>query len=422
MRKTLIFVVRLALVLLTSLVLVNTTGCGGGGKDNPVNPPINPPPNNGSNNQVKGNITANPNRLYSEEETILSITVEGPGPVNIDFRQEPQTPQGRFTKIDNNTAKWKAPIVDKETNFKVIASITFPIGITIDVYTQVTVLPKSPPPVNPPKINIYYPWEDGKVNVVGEGVILTVKGNVSSESGFVSVVECVVDGEVVSRTTPSPDGYFELDVTRFGNIKGNKQLEIRATTTDNITGTYKINIIYDDNLLYNLAIEFLRKYSSINGRLVRYGDLNDGPYNKPVRVWINEVQEYKPLIEQACNFWTKYTGIQFQLLTTDSANTPYIIISKEFDKDPGYAADTLITGQTFKVNGIIRLYKGWEVYDPDKALTIAHEIGHVLMTIPGKGHTDEGDIMDGRSPTWLLHTYQQLAMKIKYNKNPGDNL
>jgi hypothetical protein len=35
--------------------------------------------------------------------------------------------------------------------------------------------------------------ERWKVNVVGEGVILTVKGNVSSEGGFVSVVEAVVD-------------------------------------------------------------------------------------------------------------------------------------------------------------------------------------------------------------------------------------
>ena len=298
--------------------------------------------------------------------------------------------------------------------------------------------PISPPPISPPPISpsiiIYYPWEDGRVNVVGEGVILTIKGGAFYDGGLVSSVEAVVDGEVVARTVPSPDGYFELDITRFGNIKGNKQLEIIATTTDNIKGTCKLNIIYDDSLLYNLAIEFLRKYSTNRiGQLVRFGNLNNGPYTKPVRVEVEKLpSQYHHLVQKACNFWTKYTGIQFNIVPQIDPNEPGIALFAEFDKDPGYAAGTIVGYADPSIgeiaSGIIRLYKEWITYnDNEKWITIAHEIGHVLVTALhagiNAGHTDEGDIMDYRGPTRdLFHTYQQLAMKIKYNKNPGEQL
>lgn len=294
--------------------------------------------------------------------------------------------------------------------------------------------PISPPPISPPpispSISIYYPWENGRVNVVGEGVILTIKGRAFYDGGLVSVssVEAVVDGEVVARTVPSPDGYFELDITRFGNIKGNKQLEIIATTTDNIKGTYKLNIIYDDSLLYNLAIEFLRKYSTNRiGQLVRFGNLNNGPYTKPVRVWVEKLPyQYHELVKRACDFWNKYTGIQFDIVSQIDPNQPGIFVLPQFDKDPGHAADVQITFEDPSIGeisgGIIGLYKEWITYnDNEKWISIAHEIGHVLVV--HKGHTDERDIMDYMGPTKdFFHPYQQLAMKIKYNKNPGEQL
>ena len=289
--------------------------------------------------------------------------------------------------------------------------------------------PISPPPISP-SISIYYPRENGRVNVVGEGVILTIKGRAFYDGGLVSVssVEAVVDGEVVARTVPSPDGYFELDITRFGNIKGNKQLEILATTTDTIKGTYKLNIIYDDSLLYNLAIEFLRKYSTNRiGQLVRFGNLNNGPYTKPVRVWVEKLPyQYHELVKRACDFWNKYTGIQFDIVSQIDPNQPGIFVLPQFDKDPGHAADVQITFEDPSIGeisgGIIGLYKEWITYnDNEKWISIAHEIGHVLVV--HKGHTDERDIMDYMGPTKdFFHPYQQLAMKIKYNKNPGEQL
>jgi hypothetical protein len=119
-------------------------------------------------------------------------------------------------------------------------------------------LPQPPQP-NPPSIQVIYPWEDNKVNVVGDNIILTVKGYVYSRSnGYVNKVEAYIDNEKVAETIPNYD-YFELDITKFGNRQGNKELIIKATTTDNAIGEYKLNIIYDNNLLYSLAVEFIRK-------------------------------------------------------------------------------------------------------------------------------------------------------------------
>jgi hypothetical protein len=75
-------------------------------------------------------------------------------------------------------------------------------------------------------------------------------------------------------------------------------------------------------------------------------------------------------------------------------------------------------------SGSIVLYAGWlrgsERY---KVIAIAHEIGHVLLiTISGNVHTQDNSLMDlkGEDNSGMLHTYQQLACKIMYSKNPGD--
>ena len=217
-----------------------------------------------------------------------------------------------------------------------------------------------------------------------------------------------------------------------------KKLIIRATTTDNAIGEYSLNIIYDNNLLYSLAVEFIRRYSCIyhenegKYRIVRFGNLNNGPYNRPVRIYVWEgLWQYKHYIEQACSFWTKYTGIQFQIILqnpTGEEPVPVIGIRDYFDQDPGIIADAGKATQNDIheiTSGGIALYAGWlrgnERY---KITTIAHEIGHVLLlTAPGYPHTNDNSLMDNTpSSSEMLHTYQQLACKIMYSKNPGDSI
>jgi hypothetical protein len=417
-------------------------GCGGGGKNNNPIPPS--PPNNGgggNNNQENPivSINASPREANSGDNVTLEVIVQNGNPINIEWRQSPNQPDGRFQKVDNTKWLWKAPNVSNTTTFTLTATVTF-TTTTKQASTTITVFPSSQPPQpNPPSIQVIYPWEDNRVNVVGDNIILTVKGYVYSRSnGYVNKVEAYIDNEKVAETIPNYD-YFELDITRFGNRQGNKQLIIKATTTDNAIGEYKLNIIYDNNLLYSLAVEFIRKYSCIyhenegKYRIVRFGNLNNGPYNKPVRVYVWQgLWPYKNYIEKACEFWTKYTGIQFQIILqnpTGEEPLPLIGIGDEFDKDPGAGAKTWAGTQNDPheiTSGGIALYAGWlrgsERY---KVIAIAHEIGHVLLiTVSGNVHTQDNSLMDlkGEDNSGMLHTYQQLACKIMYSKNPGDSM
>jgi len=77
---------------------------------------------------------------------------------------------------------------------------------------------------------------------------------------------------------------------------------------------------------------------------------------------------------------------------------------------------------------VITLYKFWLSKDElGKTSTIIHELGHVILlsaTVNNamQWHTNDGSIMDPDLGSKMLHTYQQLACKIIYNKNPGDNI
>ena len=279
-------------ILLVLGIIVIIIGCSG--NDNkpslPPNlpPPSQPPDSGGENLTVSINPSAT--EIGSEETVYLTLLTQGGVPTNIRWTQSPSNPLGQFQQVGNNMWTWKAPKVYNRTNFTLTVTVTFPTT-SREASTTITV---SPPQPNPPVIQITYPWEDGKVNVVGDNIILTVKGYVYSRSnGYVNKVEAFIDNEKVAETTPNYD-YFELDITRFGNRQGNKELIIRATTTDNAIGEYSLNIIYDNNLLYSLAVEFIRRYSCIyhenegKYRIVRFGNLNNGPYNRPVRIYVWE--------------------------------------------------------------------------------------------------------------------------------------
>jgi hypothetical protein len=156
-----------------------------------------------------------------------------------------------------------------------------------------------------------------------------------------------------------------------------------------------------------------------------------GPYNKPVRVYVWQgLWPYKNYIEKACEFWTKYTGIQFQIILqnpTGEEPLPVIGIRDWFDQDPGYGAITWAGTQNDPheiISGGIALYAGWlRSNDYHKVMLIAHEIGHVLlMGVNVSRHTQDNSLMDADMGSRMLHTYQQLACKIMYNKNPGDSI
>ncbi|MFZ8848542.1 MAG: hypothetical protein ACO2O4_04955 [Minisyncoccia bacterium] len=442
---------KFSLRFLLLLSILSIVGCGGGGKNNN---PITPPIDGGNNTEKQERLTVNyPPEVKSNEEITIELTansetkniiLEQADKANIGY--EPYNPPLEIKKLQNNRYwKVKFPQVNQDTIYTLYflfvntkEMMRFEAQINILVRKAENNNNPQPPQPNPPSIQVIYPWEDNRVNVVGDNVILTVKGYVYSRSnGYVNKVEAYIDNEKVAETIPNYD-YFELDITKFGNRQGNKQLIIKATTTDNAIGEYKLNIIYDNNLLYSLAVDFLRRYSCIyhenegKYRIVRFGNLNNGPYNKPVRVYVWQgLWPYKNYIEKACEFWTKYTGIQFQIILqnpTGEEPLPLIGIRDWFDQDQGYGAITWALTQNDPheiIGGSIALYAGWlrgsEKY---KTTTIAHELGHVLlMGVNVSIHTQDNSLMDSTAGgSEMLHTYQQLACKIMYSKNPGDSM
>jgi hypothetical protein len=418
-------------------LVATMVGCGGGGKNNNPIPPS--PPNNGgggNNNQENPivSINASPKEVNSGNDVSLEIVIQNGVPINIEWAQSPSQPAGQFQKADSRRWTWKAPSVSARTTFTLTATVTF-LTTTRQASTTITVLPSpQPPQPNPPSIQVIYPWEDNKVNVVGDNIILTVKGYVYSRSnGYVNKVEAYIDNEKVAETIPNYD-YFELDITKFGNRQGNKQLIIKATTTDNATGEYKLNIIYDNNLLYSLAVDFIRRYSCIyhenegKYRIVRFSNPIDGPYGKPVRIELEKLpSQYWNYVRKACEFWTKYTNIQFDIVPEINPNLPGIAIVAKFDQDPGYGAEArrgTLNDIHEITSGSIALYAGWyNANDYLKSVVIAHEIGHVLLaTAPGYPHTNDRSLMDADLGSQMLHSYQQIATRIIYNKNPGDSM
>jgi hypothetical protein len=435
------------LLLIFTLTIV---GCGGGGKNNN---PITPPIDGGDNTEKQERLTVNyPPEVKSGEEITIDLTtnsetknriLEQADKANIGY--EPYNPPLEIKKLQNNRYwKVKFPQVNQDT----IYTLYFLFVNTKELIrfeAQINILVRKvennnqPPQPNPPSIQVIYPWEDNKVNVVGDNVILTVKGYVYSRSnGYVNKVEAYIDNEKVAETIPNYD-YFELDITKFGNRQGNKQLIIKATTTDNAIGKYKLNIIYDNNLLYSLAVDFIRRYSCIyhedegKYRIVRFSNPIDGPYGRPVRIELEKLpSQYWNYVRKACEFWTKYTGIQFDIVPEINPNLPGIAIVAKFDKDPGIVAG--VTSVGYKIvpyeigSAVITLYKFWLSKDElGKTSTIIHELGHVILlsaTVNNamQWHTNDGSIMDPDLGSKMLHTYQQLACKIIYNKNPGDSI
>jgi hypothetical protein len=426
---------RKVIFVVLTFFIATIVGCSGGGKNNPIPPSPPSSPSNGSQENPTVSINASPEEVNSGNDVSLEIVIQNGVPINIEWAQSPSQPAGQFQKADSRRWTWKAPSVSARTTFTLTATVTF-LTTTRQASITITVLPSpQPPQPNPPSIQVIYPWEDNKVNVVGDNVILTVKGYVYSRSnGYVNKVEAYIDNEKVAETIPNYD-YFELDITKFGNRQGNKELIIKATTTNNAIGEYKLNIIYDNNLLYSLAVDFIRRYSCIyhedegKYRIVRFSNPIDGPYGRPVLVKVGLLPpEYHIYVQKACEFWTKYTGIKFDI-RNETGPAPYMIgIAAKFDQDPGDAGAEAWAGTQNNpheiTSGSIVLYAGWLRGDDYYKITaLAHELGHVLlMGVNVIIHTQDNSLMDLYRGSGMLHTYQQLACKIMYSKNPGDSI
>jgi hypothetical protein len=409
-------------------------GCGGGGLNLPnvVNPP-NPNPPTG----YRVTVTLNMNQVYEGEEVICRVELSPSVQQVINWRQEPSSPSGTFSPLSGSVVRWRAPMVERATSFSLIACVVIQ-GKSYEGSASVIVLDKSEPPQEPPRISISYPLDDGKQNLVGEGTLLTIMGNVQAGSNPIQKIQVLEGSNVLQEWPISSSGEFRIDLGRFGK-PGQKMLKIRAVDSSGLYGEASIQVVNDDTVLDAQAREFLRKYcTDAYGKTIRFGNLTTGPYTVPVNVYLDSslgthLTEVKHALEEAEKFWERYTGIEFRYINSypprpEDPKTPVIGIGAWWDKEgPGGAVAITTRGSQQDVHELtdvgIVLYKGW-LYESelDKIRTITHELGHCLVT---ELHTDPSmyDIMSNIPwEPFLWWPYEQKAVKILYSLPPGSQL
>jgi len=354
-------------------------GCGGGGLNLPnvVNPPNPQPPSP----TISVRVTLNMNQVYEGEEVTCTAEVSPSVQQVINWKQEPSSPSGTFSPMSGSVVRWRSPMVERATSFSLIAYIVVQ-GKTYEGEASIVVLDKSEPPVTPPSISLNYPSSE---IIVGSGTLLTIIGSISQGSNALSRLQVIDSNGDLLQEWPAQPGAFRVDLERFG-VTGRKTLRLRVIDSAGLYSETSIPVINDDAELEAQARQFLKKYSCAgDGGTIRFGNLQTGPYARPVRVYINTVQQVKDLIEKACAFWSRYTGIQFEITTfTGSAEFSSIVIADYTNVDKPIVAETIrgyIT-DPHEIDAVIKLYKIWLDYDDEvKACAIAHELGHSLLTM-----------------------------------------
>jgi len=418
------------------VAVISLMGCGGG--KGPVQPPSNPSSNPPSPSQP----TDVPTRIVgagpveSGGTVIFELTTGDPtkdqilAEATVSWSHEPAQPALSFKKLQDSR-HWQVsfPQVSNEVVYTIsFVGVNHQASIRFRGQTQIRVIPS--PPVKPPKVYLRYPadWPED-VRTAGNGTKLKIVGEAYPGSYPITKLR-VTDQGTILQEWPFNGGLnggpFGVDLENFGS-PGRKVVQVEAVDSQGNVGSTELELIHDPMELEKRARQFLLEYACTpDGRAVRFGDRDDGPFAKPVRIWINSVQEYRDIIMQACEFWTRYSRIQFELVVSDEVTKPYVIIEAKFTENPKAYAETIRTGDSFPkiTGGVIYLYKGWlSLSDEYRSLVIAHELGHVLLVPDSReGHTTNGSFMDAGATEWNFHPYMQLAVRILYSKNPGEPL
>jgi len=428
---------RHLLLLMAVSTLVIIGGCGGGGKG-PLLPPSNPP----SPSQPTDVLTriVGPTEVESGGVANLELTTGDSvkdqilaEATAVSWSYQPTEPSITIKKL-NDSRNWqvKFPQVNSEVVYTIsFVAVNHQASIRFSGQTQIRVI--TSPSVEPPKVYLRYPadWPED-VRTVGNGTKLKIVGEAYPGSYPIAKLR-VTDQGTILQEWPFNGGLFEVDLEKFGS-PGRKWVRVEAVDSQGNVGSSELELIHDPARLDALAMEFLRKYACTwDGRVVRFGDREDGPFAKPVRVYLwPEVIPYHSIVEEACEFWTRYTGIQFQVIDVpsipeDTLPAPAIVIFGKFDTYTNAVAITKrgydpVTRNKVK-EGDITLYQGWlTLTDELKSLVIAHELGHVLL-IPDNNayHTKNGSFLDA-SPRPYIHPFMQKAIHLLYAHQPGDPL
>lgn len=393
-------------------------GCGGGGLNLPnvVNPPNPQPPSP----TISVRVTLNMNQVYEGEEVTCTAEVSPSVQQVINWKQEPSSPSGTFSPMSGSVVRWRSPMVERATSFSLIAYIVVQ-GKTYEGEASIVVLDKSEPPVTPPSISLNYPSSE---IIVGSGTLLTIIGSISQGSNALSRLQVIDSNGDLLQEWPAQPGAFRVDLERFGS-PGRKVLKVRVVDSAGLFAEASIPVLNDDAQLDSAARELIRRYNVINGGTTRIGNTQNGPPNRPIKVYINSTLRWRDLIQASCDFWTRYTQVKFEVTTfVNEAESPCIVVADYTDKNASVAADTYYTyptGDSHERDATIRLFKGWLSYDEEMKLAILeHEFGHALITLQ---HIDEDGPLGvlSSSPTGnkIISPRMQRAVELIYQSPPA---
>jgi hypothetical protein len=423
---------KLSIALFISIIIAIISGCGGGGGG--INTSPTPPPTP-SGYTITVSLSNNTVQEGNEVYVKARVSPDPPSGSVITWSQEPASPAGSFNPPSGFQTTWTAPKVSSPTTFTLKASLSVGGAIYFGV-ASITVQPQQAPPQNPPTISLDYPTSE---QVVGTGTLLTILGSISQGSNALREIQVLdSDGTVLQRWSATP-GAFRVDLSNFGS-PGRKVLEVRIVDSAGLYGEQSISIINNEALLDEAAREFLQKYScDAYSKTIRFGDLTTGPYTVPVNIYLdsslgNHLSEVKDTILKAEEFWKHYTGIEFQYINSypprpQDPKTPVIGIGAWWDKEgPGGAVAITSRGTQQDIHELtdvgITLYKGWldEPYEMKKTI-LAHEIGHVILTM---SHVDDfGPLFimssagDAGGSERIIPPIVQHAIKLLYSNPPG---
>jgi hypothetical protein len=311
-------------------------------------------------------------------------------------------------------------MVERAMSFSLIACVVIQ-SKSYEGSASVIVLDKSEPPQEPPRISI--DWPDNE-QIVGRGVLLTILGSVTQGSNPLRELQVIDSNGNLLQEWPAQPGAFRVDLQQFGSF-GRKVLRLRAVDSIGLFAEASISILNDDALLDSAARELIRRYNVINGGTTRIGNTQNGPPNRPIKVYINSTLRWRDLIQTSCDFWTRYTQVKFEVTTfVNEAESPCIVVADCTDEDGSVAADTYYaypTGDLHERDAVIRLFKGWLSYNEEMKLAILeHEFGHALITLQ---HIDEDGALGvlSSSPTGnkIISPRMQRAVELIYQNSPG---
>jgi len=270
---------------------------------------------------------------------------------------------------------------------------------------------------NPPLVSLSWPTDQQLI-----GGTMTAEFQVSDDKG-IEKVEFLIDNaiDVTKTDTSGNQGILRIDFNADALYTGTHTLKVQATDTSRNASSATVEVKVDPVELRKQALQFLRDFNTWKA-----------PYGATggVRRWdsmplILEVSSdivrdgFLSAYQEAADFWTKYTGITFQIVASAESRVENPMTGKlgvvffEYGEPfpAGNAMCTWVnTDDSTRTHYIAAIVTVGDGYGNHKTL-IAHELGHCL----GIGmEVDDGTITDHSSAKWRMNPVTAEAMKILY--------